>query len=111
MAAAAVVLIGENLGQVGDAVASGLVEMVAGLASAAVLFAYAWWAPLVLGGAWLATHWLLRDSGIWHERNTDEVREAQAIPYVGPGSDTADPSRRWAAAMGLRNRVLWARWR
>ena len=60
-----------------DFIASGLVEMVAGLASAAVLFAYAWWAPLVLGGAWLATHYLLRESGIWRDRNTDEVREAQ----------------------------------
>ena len=38
---------------------------------------FAWWAPLVLGGAWLATHWLLRESGVWKDRNTDEVREAQ----------------------------------
>jgi len=34
-------------------------------------------APLVLGGAWLATHWLLRESGVWRDRNTDEVRAAQ----------------------------------
>ena len=60
-----------------DFIASGLVEMVAGLAAAAVLAAYAWWAPLVLGGSWLATHWLLRESGVWKDRNTDEVREAQ----------------------------------
>jgi ATP-binding cassette subfamily B protein len=60
-----------------DFIAGGLVEMVSGLACAAVLAAYAWWAPLVLGGAWLATHWLLRESGIWRDRNTDEVRRAQ----------------------------------
>jgi ATP-binding cassette, subfamily B, bacterial len=60
-----------------DFIAGSLVEMVAGLSSAAVLFAYAWWAPLVLGGAWLATHWLLRESAIWRDRNTDEVRNAQ----------------------------------
>jgi ABC-type multidrug transport system fused ATPase/permease subunit len=60
-----------------DFIASGMVEMVGGLASAAVLFAYAWWAPLLLGGAWLLTHWLLRESGVWRDRNTDEVREAQ----------------------------------
>jgi ABC-type multidrug transport system fused ATPase/permease subunit len=60
-----------------DFIASGLVEMIAGLASAAILFAYAWWAPLVLGGAWLATHYLLRESGVWRDRNTPEVREAQ----------------------------------
>jgi ABC-type multidrug transport system fused ATPase/permease subunit len=31
----------------------------------------------VLAGAWLATHWLLRESAVWHDRNTDEVRAAQ----------------------------------
>jgi ATP-binding cassette, subfamily B, bacterial len=60
-----------------DFIASGLVEMVGGLASAAILAAYAWWAPLLLAGAWFATHWLLRESAIWRDRNTDEVREAQ----------------------------------
>jgi ATP-binding cassette subfamily B protein len=60
-----------------DFIASGLVEMVGGLASAAVLAAFAWWAPLLLAGAWLATHWLLRESGVWRDRNTEEVREAQ----------------------------------
>ncbi len=38
---------------------------------------YAWWAPIVLAGAWLATHWLLRESAIWHDRQTEEVRSAQ----------------------------------
>jgi ABC-type bacteriocin/lantibiotic exporter with double-glycine peptidase domain len=60
-----------------DFIAGGLVTLLGGLASAAVLFGYAWWAPLVLGGAWLATHWLLRESGVWKDRNTDEVRSAQ----------------------------------
>jgi ATP-binding cassette subfamily B protein len=41
-----------------------------------VLFGYAWWAPIVLAGAWLATHWLLRESAVWRDRNTDEVRNA-----------------------------------
>jgi len=60
-----------------DFIASGLVELVGGLASAAVLAAYAWWAPLLLAGAWLATHWLLRESAVWKDRNTAPVREAQ----------------------------------
>jgi len=60
-----------------DFIAAGLVEMVAGLASSVVLAAFAWWAPLVLAGAWLATHWLLRESGVWRDRNTEEVRGAQ----------------------------------
>ncbi len=60
-----------------DFIASGLVELLAGLASAAVLFGYAWWAPPLLAGAWIATHWLLRESAVWKDRQTDEVREAQ----------------------------------
>ena len=60
-----------------DFIAAGLVELVGGLASAVVLAAYAWWAPLLLAGAWLATHWLLRESAVWRDRETAEVREAQ----------------------------------
>jgi ATP-binding cassette subfamily B protein len=60
-----------------DFIASGMVEMVGGLASAVILARYAWWAPIVLAGAWLATHWLLRESAIWRDRNTEEVRGAQ----------------------------------
>jgi ATP-binding cassette, subfamily B, bacterial len=58
-------------------IASGLTEMVGGFASAAVLVAYHWWAPIVLITAWLATHWLLRESAIWKDRDTPEVRSAQ----------------------------------
>src|SRR6266478_3028469 len=60
-----------------DFIASGMVEMIGGVACAVILARYAWWAPLLLAGAWLATHWLLRESAIWRDRNTDEVREAQ----------------------------------
>jgi len=60
-----------------DFIAAGLVEMFGGLASAAILVRYSWWAPIVLAGAWLSTHWLLRESAVWRDRNTDEVRGAQ----------------------------------
>src|SRR5881275_300766 len=60
-----------------DFITSGMVEMVGGIACAVILAGYAWWAPIVLAGAWLATHWLLRESAIWRDRNTEEVRGAQ----------------------------------
>jgi len=60
-----------------DFISSGMVEMIGGVASAVILARYAWWAPIVLAGAWLATHRLLRESAIWHDRNTEEVRAAQ----------------------------------
>jgi ABC-type bacteriocin/lantibiotic exporter with double-glycine peptidase domain len=60
-----------------DFIAGGLVDLITGLAFTAVLAGYRWWAALVLGGAWLATHRLLRESSVWHDRNTAEVRAAQ----------------------------------
>jgi ATP-binding cassette, subfamily B, bacterial len=60
-----------------DFIAAGLVELVGGLAASVVLAGFAWWAPLLLGGAWLATHWLLRESSVWRDRATEEVRSAQ----------------------------------
>jgi len=60
-----------------DFIAGGLVGVVGGLSAAVVLFGYSWWAPIVLVAAWFSTHWLLRESGIWRDRNTDEVRSAQ----------------------------------
>ena len=58
-------------------IAGGLVEVVAGLAQAMVLLTYEWWAGLLLGVAWASTHWLLRESAIWRDRNTEEVTAAQ----------------------------------
>jgi ABC-type multidrug transport system fused ATPase/permease subunit len=60
-----------------DFIAQGLVMLLGGIASALVLFGFTWWAPLLLLGAWGATHWLLRESGVWRDRNTDEVKLAR----------------------------------
>jgi ATP-binding cassette, subfamily B, bacterial len=60
-----------------DFIASGLIMMVTGFASAVIVAAYHWWAGVILAGAWLATHYLLRESGVWYDRNTPEVRGAQ----------------------------------
>jgi ABC-type multidrug transport system fused ATPase/permease subunit len=60
-----------------DFIANGLVLTVGGIACGLVLFTYSWWAPIVLLGAWLATHWFLRESAVWMDRNTEEVRSAQ----------------------------------
>jgi ABC-type multidrug transport system fused ATPase/permease subunit len=60
-----------------DFIAQGLVMLLGGIASALVLFGFAWWAPLALAAGWLGTHWLLRESAVWRDRNTPEVRLAQ----------------------------------
>jgi ATP-binding cassette subfamily B protein len=60
-----------------DFIAAGMAEMIGGVASAVILAGFAWWAPVLLAGAWLATHWFLRESAVWQDRNTPEVRAAQ----------------------------------
>jgi ATP-binding cassette, subfamily B, bacterial len=60
-----------------DFIAGGLVDLVVGVSAAILLFDFHWWASVLLAVAWLSTHWLLRESGVWKDRNTDEVRKAQ----------------------------------
>src|SRR4029450_3906809 len=60
-----------------DFIATSLVSAVSGVASAVVLIGFTWWAPLVLVAAWGSTHWLLRESGVWKDRNTPGGRAAQ----------------------------------
>ncbi len=60
-----------------DFIAGGLVDLVVGASAAILLATFHWWAALLLAVAWLSTHWLLRESGVWKDRNTDEVRKAQ----------------------------------
>jgi ATP-binding cassette, subfamily B, bacterial len=60
-----------------DFLAAGLAELIGGVASAVILLGFAWWAPIVLVAGWVGTHWLLRESAVWKDRNTPEVRAAQ----------------------------------
>ncbi|UOE21300.1 ABC transporter ATP-binding protein [Thermobifida halotolerans] len=83
-------------------IAGGLVEAVAGLAQAAVLAAYAWWAPLLVGGAWLSTHWLLRESTQW-DRNTGEVLDAQRRAEYSYRLAVDSPAAKEIRLFGLAN--------
>jgi len=87
-----------------DFIAGGLVGLIAGLASAAVLAAFAWWAAPVLAGAWLATHWLLRESGVWFDRNTPEVRAAQRDAHYAYQLAVEPPAGKELRLFGL---VAW----
>lgn len=60
-----------------DFIASSLVMIASGLAAAAVLAGYQWWAPLLVGSAWASTHLLLRESSVWRAREEPHVLEAQ----------------------------------
>jgi ABC-type transport system involved in cytochrome bd biosynthesis fused ATPase/permease subunit len=89
-----------------DFIAGGLVEMIGGLASGVVLFGFAWWAPLLLAGAWLATHWLLRESAVWRDRNTPEVRAAQRYADYAYRLAVDPPAAKELRLFGLAGWVL-----
>ena len=57
-------------------ISNGLVGIAAGFAQTLLLFGFHWWAPLLVGGAWLSTHWLLRESTVW-DRSEGEVQVGQ----------------------------------
>jgi ABC-type multidrug transport system fused ATPase/permease subunit len=89
-----------------DFIAGGLIDLLGGLASAVVLGAYAWWAPLVLAGAWLATHWLLRESSVWRDRNTPEVRAARRDAEYAYRLAVDPPASKELRLFGLAGWVL-----
>jgi ABC-type transport system involved in cytochrome bd biosynthesis fused ATPase/permease subunit len=58
-------------------IGSGFAEIAAGVTQAAILAWYAWWAPLLLAGAWASTHLLLRDSSVWEVFGSEHVVQEQ----------------------------------
>lgn len=58
-------------------ISAGMVELGGGVAQTIVLGTVLWWAPFVIGGAWLSTHWLLRESSVWSNRTDPEVMAEQ----------------------------------
>jgi ABC-type multidrug transport system fused ATPase/permease subunit len=89
-----------------DFIAAGLVEMLGGIASAAVVAGYRWWAALLLAGSWSATHWLLRESAIWRDRNTDEVRQAQRHADYSYRLAVEPPSAKELRLFGLADWIV-----
>ena len=58
-------------------ISAGLVELGGGIAQTLVLGTVLWWAPAVIGGAWVSTHWLLRESSVWTSRTDPDVMNEQ----------------------------------
>ncbi|HXM57393.1 MAG TPA: ABC transporter ATP-binding protein [Candidatus Dormibacteraeota bacterium] len=66
-----------------SSIGSGFADLAGGGAQAILLTAYAWWAGLAVGGAWLATHVLLRDSAVWKVwQDRSVVAEQRHVDYA-----------------------------
>jgi ABC-type multidrug transport system fused ATPase/permease subunit len=57
-------------------IAAGFAEIISGLAQGVLLAGYRWWAPLLIGAAWISTHVLLRDASTWKVFSSDPVVSA-----------------------------------
>jgi ABC-type multidrug transport system fused ATPase/permease subunit len=89
-----------------DFIASGLTTLIAGLASAIVVSAWHWWAGIVLAGAWASTHYLLRESGVWRDRNTPEVQGAQRDSHYAYRLAVDPPAAKELRLFGLAGWTL-----
>jgi ATP-binding cassette subfamily B protein len=70
-------LTGPNITISMPAIGGGFAALGGGAASTLLLVGYRWWAPLVVGGAWLSTHHFLKAGAIWHARTDDDVMAEQ----------------------------------
>ena len=89
-----------------DFIAGSLTLLVAGVVSAVALVRYVWWAPVVLLAGWGATHWLLRESGVWQDRNTAEVKAAQQHAEYAYQLAVSPPPAKEVRLFGLEDWVL-----
>lgn len=101
-------------------IAGGLVDLATGLAQAALLAGYRWWAPLLLGGAWAATHLLLRTGTMW-DADGDEARDAHRVADYSYRLAVDAPAAKESRIFGLadwtvqrfaaqRRRLVQLRW-
>jgi ATP-binding cassette, subfamily B, bacterial len=82
-------------------IAGGLVDVAAGLGQAGVLAAYSWWGPLLMGGAWGSTHWLLRESSFWGDRDEGAALVAQRHAEYAYRQTTDAPAAKELRLFGL----------
>ena len=87
-------------------IADGLVGLVTGIASAIVLAYYGWWQAIVLVVAWSATHWILRESGVWFDRRTPEVMRAQRLADYSYRLAVDPPAAKEVRLFGLADWVI-----
>ena len=87
-------------------IGSGFASFAGGLASALLLFRYRWWAPILVGGSWLATHKLLAAGAIWRARHDPDVAEAERRAMYAYRLSVDAPSAKEMRLFGLADWVV-----
>ena len=87
-------------------IGGGLASFAGGLAQALLLFGYRWWAPIVVGGAWLSTHHFLKSGAMWRGRTSDEVMEQQRKADYAYRLTVHSPAAKEVRLFGLADWVV-----
>ena len=87
-------------------IGSGFASFAGGLASALLLLRYRWWAPILVGGSWLATHKLLAAGAIWRSRHDPDVAEAERRAMYAYRLSVDAPSAKEMRLFGLADWVV-----
>src|SRR5439155_2678364 len=73
---------------------------------ALLLCAYHWWAGLLVGGAWLGTHVLLRDSSVWKVWQDESVVAEQRHAHYAYRMAVESPAAKEVRLFGLGGWVV-----
>jgi ABC-type multidrug transport system fused ATPase/permease subunit len=87
-------------------IGGGFAQFGGGLAQVVLLFAYRWWAPLLLAAAWGSTHHFLRAAAIWHARHSDESMEKQRRAAYAYRLTVESPASKEVRLFGLADWVV-----
>lgn len=97
---------GPNITVSMPAIGSGFASFAGGLASALLLARYRWWAPILVGGAWLSTHRFLAAGAIWRARHDPDVAEAERRAMYAYRLSVDAPSAKEMRLFGLADWVI-----
>lgn len=86
-------------------IGGGFALFAGGLAQSVLLAGHRWWAPILVGGAWLSTHYFLAQGAIWRSRTSDEVLEKQRQAEYAYRIAVNPPAAKEVRLFGLGNWV------
>ncbi len=87
-------------------IGGGFAQFGGGIAQVLLLFAYRWWAPLLLAAAWGSTHHFLKSAAIWHARMSDDTVEKQRRAGYAYKLTVESPAAKEVRLFGLADWIV-----
>ncbi len=87
-------------------IGGGFAQFGGGVAQVLLLFAYHWWAPLLLAAAWGSTHHFLKATAIWHARMSGDTVEKQRRAGYAYKLTVESPAAKEVRLFGLADWIV-----